>query len=190
MNTFQTAGAVLATILLIFQLFDRIPPLRRFCLGFASTPKRWWKLVNEWRYWRSHHPICAVLPIGSLKISKADSPYDYVLDIELEIECQGRDEYPTSVNKIWMEIESEKHNEPFRLFNLDHSELPILPPIDGDSSVKFKCKLRGYARGRKPQIKTSPKCVMILADVKLQRVSKARMVKSGIFEVDTNWLER
>jgi len=86
MDKFQTVGAVLAIVLLFFQLFDRIPAIHRFTLNSIRLPKRVWKMFSQWWYWKQHSPLYSITKFSSFRISKSDGS----AEIEVTMSCRSR----------------------------------------------------------------------------------------------------
>jgi hypothetical protein len=98
MDKFQTTGAVVAIIILFFQLFEWIPTVHRFILNSIRLPKRGWKMFRKWwagreerRQWKQFSPEPYLVEKGKLRVEKVSS-CNYQMILSIVMSFKNRDE--------------------------------------------------------------------------------------------------
>ena len=182
LDTFQTVGAIIAVILVIFQILDRFRGIIRFFSNLRWSLKRRWIMLREWLYWQKHSPLCHLVSVEPLTITKVEE-YDYSIETMLSIELENRDDYAVHISgEIQLVIDNEEKGLAKRWYELypkKHFDLPNIPPSDKIAVCDYE--VRGFVRGHKPALKSSPECLVMVTQVKLQLLSKAQTIKSNSF---------
>lgn len=137
MDTFQTIGAILALLLLIFQVFDRVPQLRRLFLSSVYLLKGRWRIFKEWRWWRQYRPSYEIVKIGELKISENNRAYSMELPIDIRYTSRdSRHDTKMDTTSVYLDVLNTgkgRDKKPYRLSRNNFS-LKIYPKKEDEDT--------------------------------------------------------
>ncbi|MFC1923978.1 hypothetical protein ACFLXA_01225 [Chloroflexota bacterium] len=190
MDIFQTIGAILAVLLLLFQLISRVPRIRRAFGQFIPWLKDLHRNFKEWWYWRANKPKCRVVSNSPLYI-KAIDDYNYALEAEVTIEFISRDEYSINFITSWfyMEIKNNERGPApgiYKLENETRGDVSTLP--NTHKSLRMDFTFKGKTHGKKPSLPNNPKCMVIMPGVRHPVFHKVRGLKTDSYQLQVEWL--
>jgi len=126
MDTLQTIGAIVAFLLLLFQVFERVPRIRRFFVDSVHVVGKVRKMFREWRWWNKYCPRCEIVEHGDLKIEKIDS--GYYMELPVDVRYTSRDSRHATrmdITTVLLDVMSTgkgRDDEPYRL---SRTSLPL-----------------------------------------------------------------
>ncbi len=186
MDGFQTAGAILAILLLVFQLVDRIPAARRFATNLKRRIKEVGQVFKDWRLWRTYHPTYEVIADHAV-VTRDYRRQDYRhIELPIKIKYTSRDDRFDSKIKcecilIDMYHCGKRDKTPYRLYASSEYHDVILPP--NDSVVREFVARRNLEAPA--ELNSTTECrVISVGSVRIHGVSKARELKSKKFNVE------
>ena len=126
MDRFQTVGAILAFLLLFWQIAEKIPSIVRSGISFQKSIKGVCSMVRDWLRWNMYHPVITITNVGKLIVTQNKGKYDMEAMIALKFHSQD-DRYDTAIDySMFLDIYHMGHGRestPIRLCNVTNREL-------------------------------------------------------------------
>lgn len=189
MDIFQIMGAFLASVLILFQIFDRLSTLRRSLSKLLPHSKCWWRMCKHWKYWKLHHPILSVINKEPLRIKKDENKY--CMRTNVTIDVHNRDKiYPIhwrgrALLDIYHRKQGVDDSGYYRSFSRPDGMTELAQ--EGKKRLSFEF-VKQVPKIPRPPLKREVKARLILESITLGSL-KARNIRTVKFVIPVEWFD-
>ncbi|MBE9482506.1 MAG: hypothetical protein IMY88_02365 [Chloroflexi bacterium] len=169
MDKFQTAGAIIAFVILVYMIIDRIRPTHHFFTSmFLPWARRRRVMFKDWGLWRRYHPDYEI-HAGNITVLQKG----HRIELPIKITYISRDSEADTLLRIDhvlidMFHKGKRRKAPYRLYSHSDRYDEVIPP-NGIVERDFLPHLEMPS--------SSP-------PVKLNQVAKCRVIDVGIAKVE------